>query len=300
VPSPLYVDFSDARPAPAAIRAAGYSGVIRYGSHDPAKDLSAPEYAGYRAVGLDVLGVWETTGVDALAGASAGASDAAEAEAFFGALGYPTDPAHPIFYAIDFGATAQQDVPVEEYFAAIRAYARNHGWGPYGSLSVCAAVAAVVPGAVGYWQTVAWSAGHIWSQANLYQRLAPTLPRIAGTGPGSYDENVLLLPFAGAPVPPPPPPTVYPGGNVNIIKTPVSVTISGGNGWNPSPVPAGEVFNAVFNDENPEVVNRYDKLPTFVGKATQPGPHSPNGSLNWDGPDGTFGAEVWSVDPAGS
>lgn len=204
--NPLYIDFSDARPAPAAIKAAGYTGVIRYGSHTPAKNLTEPEYEGYKVVDLDTLAVWETTGTDALSGGPAGTSDVEEAEAFFGALGYPNDAAHPIFYAIDFGATAQQDVPVEAYFDAIRAYARIHGWGPYGSLSVLAALAITVPGAAGNWQTVAWSGGQIWARTNLYQRLTPTLPQIAGTAKGSYDENVLLIPFAGAPPLPPSPP----------------------------------------------------------------------------------------------
>lgn len=292
----LYVDFSTSRPAPAAIKAAGYRGVIRYASRGGnAKNLTLPEYEDYQAEDLDVLIVWETTGTDALQGAPAGTADAEGAETLTDALGYPTDPQHPILYAIDFGATAQQVVPVEAYFTAIRAYARNHGWGPYGSLSVCAAVAAVVPGAAGYWQTVAWSGGKVWALANLYQRLSPTLPQIAGTSPGSYDEDVLLLPFAGAPPLPVPPPTEYPGDD--LIKTPVTVTIKNGDGWNPSPVPAALVVQAIFNDENPEVVGRYDVLPVFVGKAEQPGPHSPNGTLNWAGADGTFGAEVWSVSP---
>jgi hypothetical protein len=207
VPTPLYADFSDARPSPASIKAAGYTGVIRYGSRTPAKNLTRAERQSYIDAGLDVLGVWETTGTDALSGAPAGSADAVAAEVFFATCGYPTDAAHPILYAIDFGATAQQDVPVEEYFEAIEGTSsRSHGWGPYGSLSVCAAVAAAVPGAAGYWQTAAWSSGKVWAGANLYQRVTPTLI-IPGA---SYDENVLLIPFTG-PAPFPPGPIVTTG-----------------------------------------------------------------------------------------
>lgn len=295
MPALLYIDFSDARPAPAAIVAAGYRGVIRYGSHTPAKNLSVPEYAGYQRAGLDVLCVWETTGTDALEGGPAGTTDTEEAEAFFIALGYPTDPSHPILYAIDFGPTNPQEVDVDAYFMAIAVARRTHGFGPYGDLAVIQSIHGLGIGASGYWQTAAWSAGEVSPLANLYQRATPTLPRIAGTGPNAYDEDVLLLPFAGAPPLPVPPPTSYPGDN--LIQTPITVTIKNGDGWTPSPVPAGLVVTANFNDENPEVVNRYDVLPVFVGKATQVGPHSPSGSLNWAGADGTFGAEVWSVEP---
>lgn len=205
--SSLYIDFSDARPSPAAIVAAGYSGVIRYGSRTPAKNLTIPERLSYEAVGLDVLGVWETTGTDALQGASAGTADADAAEAFFSGVGIPADADHPILYAIDFGATPAQDVPVDEYFAAISAFDRMHGWGPYGSLGVCASVKAAVAGAAGYWQTVAWSNGQVWGNANLYQRVTPTRPQIAGTSPGSYDEDILLIPFSSSPAPIPGPTT---------------------------------------------------------------------------------------------
>lgn len=115
---------------------------------------------------------------------------------------------------------------------------------------------------------------------------------------GPYDESIVADYWPGvdpAPIPPAPvpPPTTYPGDN--LIKTPVTVTIANGEGWNPSPVPAGQVVNAVFADENPEIVRRYDKLPAFVGVAEQASKDAPNGSINWDGPDGTFGAVVWSV-----
>lgn len=200
----LYADFSDARPAPAAIKAAGYYGVIRYGSQaGNEKNLTAAERLSYLEAGLDVLGVWETTGTDALQGAPAGSADALAAEEFFSGVGYPADAGHPIGYAIDFGATAAQDVPVEQYFGAIAAHPRFHGWMPYGSISVLEAVAAKVLGADGYWQTSAWSAGAVWARANLYQRVTPTL-HIPGAA-GSYDEDELLIPFTGpAPFPPAP------------------------------------------------------------------------------------------------
>ena len=59
------------------IKAAGYSGALRYLSNDPTKDLTKDEAEALQAVGLSVGLVWETTARRATAGRKAGASDAA-------------------------------------------------------------------------------------------------------------------------------------------------------------------------------------------------------------------------------
>jgi hypothetical protein len=127
---------------------------------------------------------------------------------------------------------------------------------------------------------------------------------IPGTG-GVFDANVWLgteaqfsaffrLSASPAPIKLPPP-TSYPGDN--MIETPITIAIGSGKGWCPSPVPAGKVVTVVMEDENPDVVARYDTLPVFTGRAQGAGPHSPNGALVFTGAvDGTFGATVISLD----
>jgi hypothetical protein len=190
---PCYVDFAWTKPAPAAVKASGYVGVIGYVSHDPAKNLTETQAQGYYAQGLDVLLVWESTGTDPANGAPAGAADAAAAEAQ--ATWYPTDPAHPIFYATDFGPTQAQMSAVLAYYEGVAGAHRAHGFGPYGDDAVVETVHSARIGAGAFWQTVAWSAGVISPIANLFQRVTPTKPPIPG---GGYDEDVLLIPITGA------------------------------------------------------------------------------------------------------
>lgn len=79
------------------------------------------------------------------------------------------------------------------------------------------------------------------------------------------------------------------------MQTPITFSVSGGHGWAASPVAAARVVNVIVDDENPDVVKRYDNVPIFVARATQPGPDSPNGALVFaGGADGTYGATVIS------
>lgn len=109
---------------------------------------------------------------------------------------------------------------------------------------------------------------------------------------GTCDESLTTADFFGAPTPLPPIAN-YPEDHMQAI--PITVELAGGHGWVPSPVPAASVVNVTINDENPDVVGRYDGLPSFQGVATQGGPHSENGALMFDGPDGRWGAVVWAA-----
>lgn len=289
-----YADFAYARPSPASIKAGGYRGVIRYLSPDPEKNLTLPEYEGYKSVGLDTLLVYESTGTDSLQGAPAGARDVASAESQAVSLGYPTDPAHPLFYANDFGPTPAQLPTIEQYYAAIAEGRRTHLWGPYGAETLLYAIRALPISPLAWWQTEAWSGTSVAPFANLYQRVTPSLS-IPGLARGQWDEDVLLVPFSSTPIPTLPPPTVYP--EDDMVKTPVSVLIENGEGWVPSPVPVANVFACPIYTENPEVIDEFAPVPTWTGKATQVGPHSPNGALTFAGPNGTFGLEIWSSTP---
>lgn len=175
------IDYSTARPSPASIRAAGYSGVLRYLSNYPPKNLSASERDGLLAAGLTIGLVWETTATRANQGFSAGQDDARAAEAQADVLGYPGGC--PIFYAVDYDAVPSAVTP---YFAGATSVA-SRPVGVYGSANVVEGVP--VPWK---WQATAWSRGRVSPQAHLYQRVGGTT--LAGT-----DVNDLLndLPLWG-------------------------------------------------------------------------------------------------------
>jgi hypothetical protein len=77
---------------------------MRYLSHEPGKNLSAAERDALFAAGLTVGLVWETAADRALAGFTAGASDAREANAQADALGWPRTTT--LGYAVDFSPAA--------------------------------------------------------------------------------------------------------------------------------------------------------------------------------------------------
>jgi hypothetical protein len=184
----LLLDYSVARPDPAAIKAAGYSGVVRYLAPDNplthAKLLLPAERDALLEAGLTITLVWEYTAGRAAAGYQAGVDDAKAAEAQADALGYPKSC--PIFYAVDFGTSPSVVTP---YFQGIASVA-TRPVGVYGSLQVIEGVLNSGYATVA-WQTCGWSGLAVSSRASLYQRLHPTVTSpLAGT-----DEDVLIHPF---------------------------------------------------------------------------------------------------------
>jgi hypothetical protein len=216
----LVIDYAWQHPNPAAIKAAGYVGVVRYLSHDPSKDVTAAEIAALHKAGLSVRLVWETTARRALDGWRAGIVDRREAEKRAAALGYPKGC--PIFYAVDCDADPAKVVP---YFKGVN---RVHGYpvGAYGSKRVVEALWKAGL-ASRLWQTEAWSGTAVSSRASLYQRVKPT-HTIKGAK-GGWDENVVLHPFSAWMPPAPkaaPKPAVAPA-----PVTPVPTPPAGWNGW---------------------------------------------------------------------
>lgn len=196
----LGIDYAWHHPNPAAIKAAGYSFVIRYLSHDPTKDITAGEVVGLHAGGLGILLVFETTGGRATAGFAAGQADAEEAVRRAIALGYPD--VCPLFFAVDEDVAVSA---VEPYFAAVAQFCPARG--VYGGIDVVDPLMA--GGAVPFgWQTSAWSGDRLSARAQLYQRQRPTL-QLAG---GDFDEDVVLLPVNvwGPPATPKPTPAPTP------------------------------------------------------------------------------------------
>jgi hypothetical protein len=175
-------DYSFARPDPAALKAAGFEGVMRYISPSSKKNLTKAEAKRLHDAGLWIGLIWETTAARAGEGARAGADDVKWAEAAADKLGLPMDC--PIFFAVDFDAPASK---VRPYFTAVKKGAKRPT-GSYGGVKIAAA------GLTDYiWQTEAWSHGEVATNAHMLQRIHPTL-KVKGAASG-WDENDLLKPI---------------------------------------------------------------------------------------------------------
>lgn len=177
----LVIDYSFSHPDPAAIKAAGYVGVMRYLSYDANKNLTPAELSGLHAAGLAVGLIWEAGATDELGGADTGALEYSQAESAADALGWPAD--RPVFFAADFAASGGQLETVAEY---MRSCVGGRPAGIYGGIQTVDTLLAEGICAWG-WQTSAWSGSAVSSRAQLYQRQRPT------TGlTGSFDEDVAL------------------------------------------------------------------------------------------------------------
>lgn len=180
------VDYSDARPAPALLVAAGYVGAGRYialGTSD--KLLSPAEAHTLRRHGIKLWLVAESTANRALAGHAAGVADAQAALKAANALGAPAHT--PIFAAVDFDASWAQ---VADYLAGWASVlgARAGDYGPWDVIEH-----SPLPW---HWQagaSTSWSHGRnarLHPKAHLYQRLKPQ-----GKLPAGCDENVVCRPI---------------------------------------------------------------------------------------------------------
>lgn len=187
------VDYSDARPNPEALRALGYTLVLRYiagGTSD--KHLTLDEARRLHAAGVQILVIFESTATRAAAGFAAGVYDASSALRAANALGYPVSD--PIFFAVDFDAIPAQ---VRPYFEGVVRVLRTRA-GVYGGYDITTGLADLIKWR---WQTKAWSAGRVDPQAHLVQQLTMRHPI-----PGC-DENVIqhAIPTWGPATPPPAP-----------------------------------------------------------------------------------------------
>lgn len=145
----------------AQIKAAGKQFVCRYLSGGSSKDIGATELANYKAAGIVVVFVWETTGTDMVSEA-AGFGDATAAHAELTRLGAPDAP---VFFAAD----EQTEADETDYLkgtASVVGLARN---GLYGGLA--SIQRAFNGGLITYgWQTYAWSGG-VWDNRALLRQV---------------------------------------------------------------------------------------------------------------------------------
>lgn len=130
---PNVCDFSSARPNFAALKAAGYSGVITYATRF---GLNAALYQQILAAGLQFAMVMEWGTQPGLRGAPGGTADAQAAEATAKAIGY----GGAIYYvAEDPNTLSTASWPtVVSYFQAVKAVNPNRALGAYGSQALVA------------------------------------------------------------------------------------------------------------------------------------------------------------------
>lgn len=161
------LDYSLARPDPAAIVAAGYIGVLRYLAPlpaDAAKVITAAEYAALQAAGLKVALNWEWYGNRAREGAAAGTADAQEALRQADELGYHG----AIYFSVDYDAPESDQPALDAYFQACAQVLGLHRVGAYAGYWPLTRL--LNAGLVTYgWQTFAWSGGNKDSRIYLYQ-----------------------------------------------------------------------------------------------------------------------------------
>lgn len=151
-------DFSMARPSVNVLRGAGLEFVLRYVSTPgAAKNITRVEADRYKAAGIDIGIVFETTAGRALAGNAAGRTDWLRAVPQVEVAGGPAGGG-VIYFAVDVDTTttAERDAVVA-YLGGVALAAR--GWdrvGVYGEYEVVEYVADHTP-CRRFWQTYAWS-----------------------------------------------------------------------------------------------------------------------------------------------
>lgn len=160
-------DYAWARPTPARLKAAGYSFVVRYLSYDnTGKNLTANEAQTLRQAGIDVVSNWEWTENDALGGYWGGVEYAKAADRQAAAAGMPAG--RPIYFSVDFDASASQQGIISAYFDGVASVIGKARTGAYGSYSVIKRL--FDAGKITWgWQTYAWSGGNWDPRAQLRQ-----------------------------------------------------------------------------------------------------------------------------------
>lgn len=171
------VDYSFAPPSAAGLAAAGKRFAMRYvGPGSQAKRLSAAERDSLRNAGLSIVLLAEGGVVDALHGTSVGVSHARLAQQEADRLGLG---GLPIYFAVDFDATAAQ-------WPAVAAYLRGAGSViGAGRVGVYGGIRAIQWAqrdqlAAWFFQTYAWSGG-VWANGVHVQQYRNGQPLGGGT-----------------------------------------------------------------------------------------------------------------------
>lgn len=195
---PLAFDALSTTIDPAAAKAAGYEAFLGY-----TRVLTPAICQKYLAVGMGVGTIFEYQANESLQGAAKGTADGKLAAQQLTALGQPAGTVHVVNLA-DFAPTQSELPAVEAYWKAYTAETAAWHVIPYGTGWLLQAMAQLG------WQNAMNDNGvpgsTVVTNAVVYQRTQPTRT-IAGTSPGSYDEDIILetLPWWGLNTPQPTP-----------------------------------------------------------------------------------------------
>lgn len=195
----LGIDYSFARPNLTDVKKK-YGFVCRYLSHSGAKNITIEEAAAIRHQGLDLVLVWEDTAQNALKGKAQGVEDAKYAVTQANAIGWPHNL--PIYFAVDFDATPEQQGAINQYFQGVCDVIGLDRTGVYGGFYVVERVANAHL-AHWFWQTLAWSGGQVFKNAHIYQDGATDFAGGADVDKALQD-NFGQWGFAAPPKPVPP------------------------------------------------------------------------------------------------
>lgn len=224
----IAVDFSDARPTPAQLKAAGVVLVIRYLTGSGGKAITPAELAEYELNGIVVVFVFEITATDAMGGVAAGKRNALAALAAMGALGITA----PIYFAVDQDIAPASAV---NYFVGINQAMQPSQVGIYGEGALCTLLQQEGL-ACWYWQSESSSfPGNGTTLAITHLHQIFNASPIADT-----DLDIICKPDVGqyprpvAPVPPFPAPSVR---GDDMLHTVVIPTDANGNGYIQTQIP---------------------------------------------------------------
>jgi hypothetical protein len=155
--------------APSSIVSMGYQFVCRYVSGGNSKDITSSEASALQAAGLDIVLVWETSGLagtDVSDPMSQGVTDATAAESEAASVGAPST--RPIYFAVDFDASSSDESAVNAYFQGVASVIGLSRTGVYGGYYIVNEL--FNSGLVEWgWQTYAWSSGQWDARAQLRQ-----------------------------------------------------------------------------------------------------------------------------------
>ena len=214
------VDYSAGVPSTTSLLAQKVSFVARYlapylnGKPNP-KCITKHEADLMGGAGIAVVLVFESWAKRALDGWNAGVSDAATALVQARALGFKDGP---VYFAVDFDATPQQQGPINDYLMGAASHLGKSRVGVYGGFYVVKR--ALDAGACKYaWQTSAWSGGQWDPRIHIKQLGGGHIGGVAVDYDWSQqaDYGQYLL---GSPVTPPKP-TPAPTPTPSPVPTPV-------------------------------------------------------------------------------
>ncbi|HZE41567.1 MAG TPA: glycoside hydrolase domain-containing protein [Stackebrandtia sp.] len=147
------VDYSYDRPSPSGLSDYGAKFAVRYLSYNDDKNMSKSEVGKLNDAGLFVVSNWENESGDALKGRDSGATFATEADRLHRAAGGGDD--RPIYFSVDFDATADQLSTCYAYLEGAASVIGKERVGVYGGRRVVDYMAG--KGIQWLWQTYAWS-----------------------------------------------------------------------------------------------------------------------------------------------